>query len=1407
MKVNHSVTSLLYCGLALLLLSSTPLQGQQGFPKLDTSSAVAFFDFKGAFRDSMGNVPDGIARGSQLIDDFLCNPNSALGMISSAGHVEFPDADALDLQESFSLSFWFYLDNLPASELPIIYKGDPESPGSGSYWVSIYPGDEEAPSGTPWSFSFTGADEQVKTFRSEWGLITGSWAYYTITFDGSMVLMYLASEPVLEIEVSPATTIQPDNQPLFIGNSVSGGFNGKLDDVILYDRIVQGAELETYMHQSFLWPDTDRPLFEVVIGDELELVSIHQGPQLNYQFALGSEIIQDGSDSILQLRIDSEEDFGIYSCKAYNCQESHTKYFDVVLGSGVEGLRILEQSGDRWAYEGTPLTLEVLPSGDPERCEYQWYLEGQTVNGSLNQLHISSLSPSDTGYYYCLVTNDSESVHSDSMKISLLGPMDYPILDTSGIRAWYPFRDHFQDITGNTGPGIPNEVQIDTGMFRNSMHAARFSGPGAQLEIGDDPDLELDGPFSLLLSFRIDTLPSIREPIFIKSDGMSVTPGNYAVFVESDGTLAFELTDNSGGIFHLSGIKASTGNWQLMAITYDGNELNLYLDDETALSDHTSAIELHNNEYPLVFGNESTDEKSFRVDEFMLFDRVLSRQEFLEFRQDHLPQSTANNEMKSVCPGDLVSFETFAYGPYLNYRFLRDGNVLQEGIQSVFNIQVNNEMDLGVYQCQVSNGYGEFLLELELEQGRLYEGVYIYDVPAKETFFQEGDPVNVHFYVNWNLEGLIYEVYHNGEVLNGVFRGIYTIESAVPEDQGQYWFVVHNGCERLVSDTVTLYMEGTEFKEYVAQGWDWTGQISGSGSSYFSSIAPGPEGSLGLLGHFTGGLRIEGWEGFSSGTEDIFVVKYDENNNFLWSHSLSSTNLKSRGDVAVDSKGQIYVCGSYWGSIQIGPHKLITEAAEGSGFLVKYDADGSLLWVKEITSSRGVRCDHLLIDEADRIYLGGNFNQDLHMEQQDVISGADAYATTMFLARLDTEGTCTWISHAVTDADMMVGFGLVDMELDPEGNIVTAGTFAGTCDFGNGVSTGPALEAPFLVKYNPEGEAQWGAEMESTNGFGEAFDLSVDDLGRIFMTGMYLSDIKFDDETIQAESNRMEEIFLGRFASNGSCTSLNSYGSKGEGGDFGLRYAPYTDSSGYLIGLYGDLLVMGDDTLEAVVDVGSGSAISTDMFLALLDDEGTPLALKSAGVRSNRHDGEMYITEDGRLFFAGLNMGDQAKKASGEESGIAFIGYRNQSRFQEVEQRSSTSICEGDSIIFGGCWYKDTGTYSYRVDNILDSDTVYVLELNIDLCSSVQETEAASQLRIFPNPASSVLNLSWTVDLKVRELRLLSITGRVIWQEKVHDGFPSGNHLIELKSIPAGLYFVQARFAEGVINKKVLVLE
>ena len=71
-------------------------------------------------------------------------------------------------------------------------------------------------------------------------------------------------------------------------------------------------------------------------------------------------------------------------------------------------------------------------------------------------------------------------------------------------------------------------------------------------------------------------------------------------------------------------------------------------------------------------------------------------------------------------------------------------------------------------------------------------------------------------------------------------------------------------------------MEGQGSVDYKVVGWDWTGNIGGSGSSYFSSICMGRDSSIYLLGHYAGGLKVEDVEVFSSVEEDVFLVKYDK---------------------------------------------------------------------------------------------------------------------------------------------------------------------------------------------------------------------------------------------------------------------------------------------------------------------------------------------------------------------------------------------------------------------------------------------------------------------------------------------------------------------------------------------------
>jgi hypothetical protein len=96
----------------------------------------------------------------------------------------------------------------------------------------------------------------------------------------------------------------------------------------------------------------------------------------------------------------------------------------------------------------------------------------------------------------------------------------------------------------------------------------------------------------------------------------------------------------------------------------------------------------------------------------------------------------------------------------------------------------------------------------------------------------------------------------------------------------------------------------------------------------------------------------------NSGSQDIFIVKYDSNGTFLWARRIggSTSNFQSVGSVSVDSSQNIVVGGSYnSASLRVFNADQTTflttilkinAVGINESFIVKYDSNGTPLWVK-----------------------------------------------------------------------------------------------------------------------------------------------------------------------------------------------------------------------------------------------------------------------------------------------------------------------------------------------------------------------------------------------------------------------------------------------------------------------------
>jgi extracellular elastinolytic metalloproteinase len=93
------------------------------------------------------------------------------------------------------------------------------------------------------------------------------------------------------------------------------------------------------------------------------------------------------------------------------------------------------------------------------------------------------------------------------------------------------------------------------------------------------------------------------------------------------------------------------------------------------------------------------------------------------------------------------------------------------------------------------------------------------------------------------------------------------------------------------------------------------------------------------------------------------------------------------------------------------------------------------------------------------------------------------------------------------------------------------------------------------------------------------------------------------------------------------------------------------------------------------------------------------------------------------------------------------------------------------------------------------------------LSTPTTEITEGSRLRVFPNPASDFLNINVMVNSSIKDadVSIVSVDGRVIWQQKA--AFNGGKEVllpVNMASFPSGIYFVKVRTDEKTLVEKVV---
>lgn len=292
------------------------------------------------------------------------------------------------------------------------------------------------------------------------------------------------------------------------------------------------------------------------------------------------------------------------------------------------------------------------------------------------------------------------------------------------------------------------------------------------------------------------------------------------------------------------------------------------------------------------------------------------------------------------------------------------------------------------------------------------------------------------------------------------------------------------------------------------------------------SIATAASGNVYVLGTFRGLTDLDPGPAqlnvnSANAAQDIFISKFDNAGNFIWSKQFLAQTGQVGYSIKVDAVENIYTAGlfTFTSDFDPGPgvYNLVANTQlQGTwpdGFIAKLDVNGNFVWAKQITGDRDEICHALALDPFGNILITGEFfwQADFDPGPGTFLMGGDGYAKA-FVLKLTGDGTFVWAKQFNgTNGSSSEGFSIA---CDASGDVYTTGGFYSSIDFDPGNSnhiltiTGAANHC-YLSKLTADGNFVFAEQIgDGQPALGQC--VSVDAFKNIYVSGYFMASPDFD---------------------------------------------------------------------------------------------------------------------------------------------------------------------------------------------------------------------------------------------------------------------------------------------------------
>jgi hypothetical protein len=388
---------------------------------------VAYYPFNGNAKDESGNGKNGKENRITYEVDRFGKLKSAIGLDNNQlpTSVRVDDLVLMANQENYTISSWVMVPKIEeVSQIGTIYNTIPHN-GLALLFGPGHPGDLRFAigNGNNWT--------SVEAYPGVTGWKASTWKQVVLVKNPTTVALF--ADGLLVLKRSDSTKLVV-NSGFIMGSSIHGGiegtasynFNGRMDDIRIYNRALSDTEVKALYDYESTPPVptvTSAPVdASVVAGKPLTLTAGIAGASLSYRWQKDGVDLQASSriagvtSQTLTIQGVDPSDAGSYRLTASGPTGSATTPAAKV--AVLVPVAITEQPQSVVGLEADTVQLSVTATGSPAPS-YQWLKNGKAIVGA-NQstLSLANFAEADTGSYSVVVSNPVNSVTSTAAVVT-----------------------------------------------------------------------------------------------------------------------------------------------------------------------------------------------------------------------------------------------------------------------------------------------------------------------------------------------------------------------------------------------------------------------------------------------------------------------------------------------------------------------------------------------------------------------------------------------------------------------------------------------------------------------------------------------------------------------------------------------------------------------------------------------------------------------------------------------------------------------------------------------------------------------------------------------------------------------------------------------------------------------------